>query len=66
MLTQTEPKLLRRDEVATRLNIHPTTVYTLHRYGQLPGKRLGRELRWSSEQVDQYLARFLADVTTQR
>jgi excisionase family DNA binding protein len=43
-------------EVAEYLKVHPGTVYRLVKSGQLPAARIGRDLRFHPQLVEQWLA----------
>lgn len=44
-------------EVAAILRVRPSTIYTWTRHGQLPHIRVGRLIRFTSEQITEFLAR---------
>lgn len=48
-------KLLRVDEVAARLDLSEPRVYALARQGILPSVRLGRQLRFSPEVLEEFI-----------
>jgi len=50
-----QPLLLTADDVARLLAVKPGTVRNLHRFGRLPGVRVGRELRWHHADVEEYV-----------
>jgi excisionase family DNA binding protein len=41
-------------EVASYLNVHPSTIYKLLREGGLPGFRIGTDWRFIREQIDKW------------
>ena len=47
--------LLDRNEVADRLAVSPTTVWRLVRSGELPAYRVGRQIRLSTVDVENYI-----------
>jgi excisionase family DNA binding protein len=49
-------RLLTLREVAQYLRVHPGTVYRLVRTGELPAARVGRDLRFDIQVVDQWVA----------
>ncbi len=49
-------KLLRVDAVAEMLDLPEDRVYALSREGILPTVRCGRQLRWSLEQIQDFIA----------
>lgn len=59
MNAKTREQLLLVPEVAARLRVHPQTVYTLARRGDIKASRVGRgaraPLRFRPEDVDAYL-----------
>ncbi len=44
-------------EVAAILRVTPSTIYTWTRQGQLPYVRVGRLIRFTPEQITEFLAR---------
>lgn len=57
MQTQTTdlPKLLSKQQTAYLLNVSDSTVANYHKQGRLPGIRVGKNLRFSEEQVRKFL-----------
>jgi excisionase family DNA binding protein len=51
------PELLKVDEAAERLKVHPETLYRAIRRGDLQAGRVGRCLRVSDENLTKYLDR---------
>lgn len=49
--------LLTRDEVSQLLAVPESTIGNLHRYGTLPGRRVGKYLRWHPDVVAAYVKR---------
>jgi excisionase family DNA binding protein len=50
-------RLLTLREVAQYLRVHPGTVYRLVKSGQLQAARVGRDLRFDSRVVDDWVAK---------
>jgi excisionase family DNA binding protein len=51
----TLPPVLRVSEVADVLRCDPSTVYSMVRRGELPSIRVGRNLRFSRDQLERFL-----------
>lgn len=49
------PSLLTLDDVATLLRVSKTTVYRLVERRELPFCRVGRSLRFTAQDIDEYL-----------
>lgn len=50
-----ESKVLTVQDVATRLHVHPITVYRLIRSAKLPAFRIGRIWRFNAEEIDNWM-----------
>lgn len=50
-------RLMTLREVAEYLRVHPGTVYRLVKSGQLPAARVGRDLRFDTRLVEQWIAK---------
>ena len=50
-------RLLTLREVAAFLHVHPGTVYRLVKKGQLPGLRIGRDLRFQMRKVEEFIVK---------
>ena len=60
-------RLLKIDEVATRLNISVKTVHRLLKQGKLPGFKIGREWRFNAADIDRWrLEQPMAHVSNKR
>jgi excisionase family DNA binding protein len=50
-----DSKVLTVQDVATRLRVHPITVYRLIRSANLPAFRIGRIWRFNAEEIDHWM-----------
>jgi excisionase family DNA binding protein len=50
-------RLLTLREVADYLHVHPGTVYRLVKKGQLRGLRVGRDFRFDSQALDDFIVK---------
>lgn len=48
--------VLKLEEVASYLRVHPSTIYRLVKKRQLPAFKLGSDWRFSRESIDQWSA----------
>jgi excisionase family DNA binding protein len=48
-------EIMRIDEVAAYLKVHPTTVYRLLKRKQLPAFRVGTDFRFRRADVDEWI-----------
>lgn len=47
---------LTTSQVQERLNVRdPDTVYSLHKAGKIRGNRMGRQWRWDSDSIDEFI-----------
>lgn len=60
-MTKDREKLMSVEEVAEYLGLHPQTVYSLLREGELRGHKLGRVWRIRPGAVDEYIERQAAE-----
>jgi excisionase family DNA binding protein len=51
------PKIMTVHDAAEYLNCAPVTIQRLVRHGKLPGLRLGRQLRFRREDIDQWIVK---------
>ena len=48
-------RLLKVDDVAEILGMHPQTVYRMARQGKIPSVKIGRSLRFDSEEIEEWI-----------
>jgi excisionase family DNA binding protein len=48
-------KVLKLEEVAEFLKVHPSTVYRLLRRGRIPAFKLGSDWRFNQESVERWI-----------
>ena len=46
--------VMRLEEVADYLRVHPSTIYKLLRSGELPGFKVGSDWRFNTELIDRW------------
>lgn len=56
MNAETPPPVMTVREVATYLNVHPSTIYRLLKAKVLPGWKIGSEIRFTRDQIDAWMA----------
>jgi predicted DNA-binding transcriptional regulator AlpA len=57
MQAENESSLIRRDEVANRLNICPRTVNNLCSTGKIPKPlKIGNSIRWDPKELDSWIS----------
>lgn len=49
-------EILKLDQAATYLNVHPSTVYRLLRQHRIPAFKMGSDWRFSRARLDQWIA----------
>ena len=57
-------RLLKLENVAKYLHVHPSTIYRLLKKNRLPGFKLGREWRFNRESIDGWRAAAEQNVST--
>ena len=56
------PAYMRREDLAAYLRCVPSSIDKLRMAGKLPpGKKLGRTVLWSKDEIDKWIAQELAD-----
>ena len=49
--------LLKVKQVAIKLNVHPNTIYSLIRTGELPSIKIGRSIRINEEAYHEFITK---------